>query len=354
MTKNDSLANFKWLVPARGYEWKETYDGLVLFARLTKVDRYRTYYPFVDNPELYLTFSELKRTPEAILEFANTYGWLGWPVTHSFRDGRLAPDDLDRGRYAYSRGEIISSEAWSEDSLDFLRLHQWDDHHAWEDHVYAVAGFRRSVQKRLRGETLWDGDMLSLGMSLGTRHCRVIDHSGRPSRPQLTPKQKAEREAMEGAFIADRATAMLRQVLVFPRVEWLGSVQRLRVALEPVSLIGCLWLQTVMAVSMRFEYRKCNGPGCAKEFEISRDLRTGRREQAQTCSDACRQRLYRYRRKARALERQGQTIRQIARTLGLDLAYIRRWFTQPERERSDPNPENRDTGKVNTKRSVIS
>lgn len=303
--KNDWLADFQVAVAAGGYDWMQTHDGPILIERPSGGARPRTYRLFSQQPRLYEKFSQLDRTEQQILAFANEYGWLGAPVTGGFVDGRLATFDSwePGGRYAHQRGEPLSSENWSDESLAVLGEHRLDDHHAWADHIYALAGFQRAARMRARGKTLWVGNELRLEMSLATRYWRLLDtKTGLPSRPrQMSAADKARREAMEGPFLADRVSLMLHQVLVLPRVVWDERRKRLRFVFMPVSLIGGLWLQAVLASSKLslFDLRRCAGPGCTALIDVSDDPQSGKRAHTRCCSDTCRQRLSRHRRKRR-------------------------------------------------------
>lgn len=319
----DLLAAFKVSVAGQGYEWVSTLDGPVLMERGPTGAKQRTYSPFAQrHTPLFVTFGQLAPTQDAILAFANQYGLLGAPVTQGFEHGRLSVG------LPAQQGELFDAESVSEESRDLLARYRHVGFvpHAWVDHIRAMAGITRAIQKHSEGVSLWDGGLLSLGIGYG-RHWRVVspDPEGAAARIE-TPRSKERKKAMEGPFIAYGFTAMLQKV-VTPRVDWIASTGRFRLALEPQSLIGCLWLQAAMALSERKQLRRCIGPGCSQVIEISLDHPIGRRTDAQFCSDACRARDYRGRRaKARVLADRGLTATKIAAELRSDAATVRGWL----------------------------
>ncbi len=198
--------------------------------------------------------------------------------------------------------------------------------HSWVDHIRMMKGVVRAVQKHAAGESLWDGNKLSLGIGDG-RDWRVVptDPTRVPSKTE-TSASKRRKKAMQGTYIANRLSAIL-QMVVMPRVDWSPSARQFRLALQPQSLIGCLWLQAATALSERKEFRRCIGPGCAHFIEISLQRPSGRRTDAEFCSDACRARDYRRRRaQAREWARKGLAPTTIAEKLRSDAATVRGWL----------------------------
>ena len=323
MPQHDILAAFRTSVARQGYEWKHMADGPVLVERPSAGGSPITSRPLaVGHESLFLQFSRLKPTQDAILKFANAYGFLGTPVTQHFDDGHLSATYLSA-----PRGELFHAKSVSDRTRKTLRdsglVHL--RRHAWVDHIKGMAAILRAAKKCHAGETLWEGPMLTLGLN----KWRVVPSN--PARPMPTRSPTPKQRAMEGLFVADRLSRVLGDVAV-PHVAWGRGPDggRLRLVLRPASLIGCLWLQAAMALSEQKRFRECLGPGCANVIELSLDHRRGgRRTDTQFCSDACRSRDYRWRRKeARALARKGLTPAKIAQKLRSNTERVRAWLSK--------------------------
>ena len=321
MPHNDILATFKISVASQGYEWKHMADGPVLVERPPTGARPRTYRPFSQGHEpLFLKFSELKLAEDAILAFANQYGFLGAPVTQHFHRGRLSVTDLST-----PRGELFHAKLVSDETRKTLKGYGLgrSRRHAWVDHIRSMAAILRAAERRRAGESLWEGPVLTLGLS----KLRVVPTN--PARPMPPQPPSLEQRAVEGPYVANRLSSVLGDVAV-PHVEWVPRGPddgRFRLLFRPTSLIGCLWLQAATALSEQKGFRQCLGAGCAKVIELSLD-REGKRADAQFCSTACRSRDYRRRRKeARALARRGLTPAKIAQKLRSDTKTVRAWLS---------------------------
>ena len=321
MPHNDILATFKISVASQGYEWKHMADGPVLVERPPTGARPKTYRPFSQgHAPLFLQFSELKLTEDAILAFANQYGFLGAPVTQHFHGERLSVTNLSA-----PPGELFDAKLVSDQTRKTLAGYGLDRsrRHAWVDHIRWMAAIRRAVGRCSVGESLWEGPVLTLGIS----KVRVVPTD--PARPMPSGPPTTEQRAMEGPFIANRLSRVLSEVAV-PHVEWVPRGPddgRFRLLFRPTSLIGCLWLQAATTLSEQKGFRQCLGAGCAKVIELSLD-REGKRADAQFCSTACRSRDYRRRRKeARALAFRGLTPAKIAQKLRSDTKTVRAWLS---------------------------
>jgi hypothetical protein len=90
----------------------------------------------------------------------------------------------------------------------------------------------------------------------------------------------------------------------------------------PADLQGALFLQFAMAIHGNKNYRKC--AVCGKWMEL---VPPATRITRQTCSNACRQQLYRQRfDRAREMASKGKSPREIAAKLETDLATVKRWL----------------------------
>src|SRR4051812_22833300 len=82
--KHDLIEGFKAGVARNGYTWLDTSNGPVMVERPIQGCESRKVLPFAgvrgDSP-LYVKFAELPPTQDAVLAFANEYGFLGRPVT---------------------------------------------------------------------------------------------------------------------------------------------------------------------------------------------------------------------------------------------------------------------------------
>lgn len=130
-------------------------------------------------------------------------------------------------------------------------------------------------------------------------------------------------EPQDRQRVCDKLNAELTR-----RVTWRLWVdgETFRIGPRPVSLIGALWLQAGFSLARESEFRTCI---CGKPFEVAKGGTTGKRSDAQFCSDACKSRNFRKVRRVYQLK-DGQTpIAAIAASVGQD----RSWVTAVLRER---------------------
>lgn len=92
----------------------------------------------------------------------------------------------------------------------------------------------------------------------------------------------------------------------------------------PRYLIDAIWLQFAEAVCGNKSYRQCQF--CGKPFELSPDVaRTSRL----FCSDSCKMQSYRQRKtKTADLWDQGLSVQEIAKAIGSDMTYVRKWVAR--------------------------
>ena len=266
----DPLARFEWEVAAGGHEWIVLRWGKKLVAALTPhVDQPRPprlVYPFTKkNAGLFQRFASLPRTTDAILSFANDYGLLGPPIRQQF-------DSSKSGRVY----EVVRLPGV------YRREPQYPQKsHSWLAQIQLMREF--------------------LDFSEGT-----------PGRQRMTLK--------------DRVNTALRETCA-PVLDWTeehtGQPQ-FRLDWQPRSLLGALWLQAARSVDDK-SFRPCMS--CGGLMEISRAETTGKKSHSRFCSDKCRVRGYRQRkRQAVQLAQQGWTPARIAKDLGSTTATVRGWL----------------------------
>ena len=82
MKTGDLWQDFEWYRATEGYKWLDV-GGRALLVPKQERGALRTvaYHPMTkDYAGLFNQLAELKAEPEAVLDFANQYGQLGWPL----------------------------------------------------------------------------------------------------------------------------------------------------------------------------------------------------------------------------------------------------------------------------------
>ncbi len=104
-----------------------------------------------------------------------------------------------------------------------------------------------------------------------------------------------------------------------------------RLLLSPLSLVAALWLQLALAVSGDKRFVKCKF--CTKVFEISTEL-TGFRSHREFCSDSCKTKDYRRRKRtALQLTASGVSVQKIAEATGTERSTVRAWLATARQSR---------------------
>jgi len=135
----------------------------------------------------------------------------------------------------------------------------------------------------------------------------------------ITPAREYVRQQVN-VELAETNTAQLN---------WTSDGSRVRLTYAPETLIGAMWLQFALAISAPKEFRSCRT--CGSPFEVSREPTTGRRVDSVFCSDRCKSRDYRARRRqARMLVAEGMSVREVATRVGARVAAVQRWIAQDE------------------------
>lgn len=105
------------------------------------------------------------------------------------------------------------------------------------------------------------------------------------------------------------------------RVSWRMWMEdeTVRVGPSPVSLVGALWLQAGFSLARNAEFRTCI---CGKPFEVATGGATGKRSDAQFCSDACKSRNFRMIQRVYRMKDARTPIAKIAASVGQDHTWV--------------------------------
>ena len=314
----NELISFEWEVYEGGYrtisgerqKGGRVEDALIEDLSLVKPAEYRCYSPLTEHTGLFRTFATTALTSQGIKAFADAYGLLGIALHYRVFD----EPPFDRGGDAEPledwRSAIVTMKA-ALDLWDMLRKTRTADDRG-EDIVRFL---------NLHAETF---DSPRFGPIAG---------QPRP-RGGLQDAEDAEMDQFdrdwEGRNWRGAGWFHLRQLInghlkrhAAPMMRPRPKEAGLALSITPFRLLGGLWLQVAEAVNGNLQYRMCEEPSCGKSFEVSTRIE-GKRKNREYCSDACRQKTYRRRkRQARTLAAEGHTIEAIAQRLDSDLETVR-------------------------------
>jgi len=272
---------------------------------------------------LFLRFADVKDTEEAIVEFANHYGVLG-----GVTDDLGVPVVLPNGTttLGFPRGRWIQ-EVW--EMRRAVRV--------WEALGYGETPYGEPDKKFLQYRLRIDRD------PHGYPRASYVNGRRQPERPFPIYEAVELIYAGHPFFDYERRRAWnVKHALVhaarlflaheinrkldpytFLRIEpeaKAGNLE-LRLVPSPKNLLGALWLGLARAVDGTRGYRRCRW--CGTWFEIS--LEASRRSRLY-CSEAHKQAAYYDRqRQARELRQGGRSLGEIARTLHVGAASVKRW-----------------------------
>ena len=261
---------FRWDLPADGFRWEKT-SSLPFGARGEKdwylieqrrpPFRMKFYKPLEMFSGLFRTFAALDPSRESILEFANSYGFLGEPITE-----RVILPAATKAK-ATADGESITR---------------------WKGEITAL---RRVVE-------LWDalirGDVEKLKTVIKWKDGRVQYVEGAwMAGPDINPDiyaRFAPPDVTQPAWYAlqDATNRCMGERASTPRLLW-NAGGHLRVFVVPQTLIAAIWIQFAFAIGSDYAYKTCKT--CGRWFQVGpgADMRLD----ARYCSNACRQKSYR-------------------------------------------------------------
>jgi len=342
-----SLALFDWPAPTPGYRWlvaraqdvRRPRDAVRrhagdsgrawLLVPAEPCESARRSLPLRDAPALFRTLAELDPgDPDAVLAFASRNGWLGLGEREP-ELGQLVPDDTRPGRLLPAEGlaewaEAVYGVRQAVELLDAAqagderRLRRWiragDE---WATYQRREASPSREAARRAGGKRAQVGHLRPASL---TFHLDGRDHLD--ARSPLSDYLREGDVVRAARFFAQRMITRglaehTRAALVFdPETR----AQGLHVV--PWNLLGALWIQTAGLAEGGRDYERCET--CRGWFVLSPEYN---RADRRYCSDACRHKAYRERRRqAQVLHREGMAPSKIARELGSNTPTVRRWL----------------------------
>ena len=289
--ETDLLSRFEWPVAVGGYQWVETDWGTALTAKPDQPGPPSRYLPFSKGyAGLFRTFAELVESgpsKEAVLTFANRYGMLGAPVARLAKDIRVAaePEALSRQSEAGKFVEHLDPDPNVGDA-------QW----CWKFQLYAMY------------QTLLEENELREHIEKAPTQRDSVTEDG---------------IQWSARFVSSKIEKALALTMA-PRLVWSPDREDFRLRIAPRSLLGALWMQFAESLSSSVSLRRCKV--CSRLIQISK-VSPGAREDARLCSDKCRAKAYRERKKkARQLAETGWRVARIAKTLGSDRGRVKAWL----------------------------
>lgn len=233
----------------------------------------RQYRPLArEHAALFRTFADLDfRDREAILTFASSYGSLSVFADQQFQDVLLPT-----GKVHTASGE---------------------SHLTWAREIGLMREALALTRRRPEAEKA----------ELDARY----RHYG------LDPEHRRKEDARKLNWLFN---VHLQQVQ--PRMAFQDGLPA-RLSYAPLTLLAAMWLQLALAIADDKEFQACKF--CRGLFEIS-TAQTGFRSHREFCSDSCKTKDYRKRRRtALRLLREGRPLATVAKELKTDPATIRRW-----------------------------
>lgn len=283
--------DFRWQVAVNGYHWVD-HDQERLLCPIDALqpdwsysaERYiKEYRPLEERSGLFWEFAVLEATEEAVRQFADKFGLLGAST---------------EPRIPSQSGPIA------------LRPE-------------SLALWKREIEALQRALILWRATM-SCSKKLQRELKTTMSPRDAPLAVQSYLHMDHKDPAMFLLGAVQRITDQHISAQVLSRVLFAGNTPRLKLVLQPQSLLSALWLQFAVAVDRQKSFSKC--PHCGVPFEVSRDI-SGKRRSARFCSVRCRVSHYRGRiDQARQLNSEGRPVGEIARVLNTRISTLRNWL----------------------------
>jgi hypothetical protein len=303
--REDDWIEFKWKVSLSGYRLVSSegaaVDDLVRtqLAPLSHNRGEREYRPLADYPTLFWVFAEAEVTPESCISLANEYGGL----TAGARYGKPESLDLWLGTLKQLGCAVSLFRALQEKDEQWLQ-----NRIVW------------GVDAEDGGEAVW---------------FRPSPDAPRPEWRGIASTRLypfwLEHLNRQNSFLP--AVVFLRNLVngrldghVSPHLNYVPDGSNplfgLRLDLEPMDLLGALWLQLARALHGNLVYRQCLA--CRQRFELA----PGRgRSDKNFCSGACRARRHRdCAVKAVGLKAGGKSIGDISEMLETTEGQVKKWL----------------------------
>jgi hypothetical protein len=265
-----NLDEFRWQRPAsrkKGFQWKGTGSEMCL-ASIPGV----VFKPYQPHPGIFRDFARLERTPRAVLEFANRYGKL---------QERLEFNSFDFWSQGIQHMNQLVALCDTVIEANRKRIHEALEPFLSAPYLANDDVIRPILQKKKRGEVISPNEEVNAAVI-----CLI-----RAIAPQ-------------GRFNVEASWFQGKVVLRFMHND----------------LLGYMFHQLGLALIGRRRFQQCEG--CGRWSLISGVSRSNRT----TCMDYCRVRLYRRRKRAKELHRQGWSPQKIARVMQEDLSKVKEWL----------------------------
>jgi hypothetical protein len=283
--------DFTWEVAIDGYKLEKTSDGLTLKGRTDlRTAPTRVYRPFDRaHSSLFRDFSALRGAGD-YLAFANRYGLLGVPVLTTYHGGLELHTYVDfSGMQPSEVAKTLMEGADVGEPVGADSVGEW----SWERQSDQMRDFVRCAD-----------DAVQRSPHMGIEVVRLASRAlSQTAAPYMTSSVSDETvRARKGKPLAT-----------------------FDLHIRPRSLLGVMWLQAATWLTKRKVFKLCEA--CKRPIEISRGTSSGARTDARFCSDACKSRDYRNRRRD-AIARHAEVIsaRQIAKRLRTTAKQVRAWL----------------------------
>ncbi len=309
MLNEDEAFYFQWEVPEGGFRWiepdpegqigsplpgespEEAKERQLVPAGEWDQVKWRTTHPLDDEKALFRTFADLEPEENQILEFANQHGQLQLKPNEELRKIRPAGENRTFGSNRADWTERIGEMKAAVQLWEAARSH---DPKAFEGFM-EIRG----------GDVEWGTSLLPIVL----KRLKIWELP-KPA-PELEGLQKLVWTAEE--LVKRIANHCFFPLGLHPRLDDGPSSDALFLELVPTSLISAMWLQFAYWTQGGRSFPKCKQ--CGKRFAVALDAK---RVVADYCSDACRFKAYRIRKKkALELKAEGKKNDEIASILGL-------------------------------------
>jgi hypothetical protein len=255
---------FRASISDSGYEWLKGTDGKprLVPRRVPGVGFRSAEAP----PGLFRGFANTPRTKDAIQRFAGLHGDLFNRYDPNqgvaLKDGTWIPG--------------ASFGTWSQEIEDMrVLVALWDD----------VQNRRiESLSKVIK----WTDKQVSYVVKTPRRESHVtLAHTHLPG-TNLGPFSKKDVVLPARYAVQREINVRLSDYAAVPQLVWTSDKpgEHQRIIFRLPDLLSAMWLQFAQAATGEFQLRVCAAPGCGKYFQVGPG---GRRADATTCNDACRQ-----------------------------------------------------------------